>query len=555
MKHIFKKFGIILLVLASISCDLNSDLQDPNQISVDGADIDLIMNSVHADFASYFSNVTSVGAQLTRLVSMTAGDRYATAIRSTTTNDVWFFAYQRVLVNAQTVIALSQPEEGRPDRTTHRAVAQILSAYVYMSLVDVYGDIPQSEALQGPDGIFNPTASADGGAAVYNYALSLLDAARVELAKTGSATGPALARDPYYAGNRARWNALANTLELKYWMNLSVSSRAAEAKTKIDALLAQDLIDTEAENFTYKYAAVTVPPSRHPLYDQYYDPIRGAAGGYIGNYYQKELFDGYPGVQDPRWRYILYRQVGSNAQAFKIDPKNVGCGTRPEHYAPTDVWCQFEPGFYGRDHGDDSGTNPDSPFITAAGVYPAGGKLDNKPTTDRTFHEPTIRGDGANGAGIQPIWMSFFTDFMKAEHLARNNQDAKAQLATAIGNSITQIRNFVTSKGFSLSAGLEPSTSAYQSTVATAYDKAAVKMNVVGREFYMSTFGNGLEAYNLYRRTGAPSNMQPTRVPNPGTFYHAYVYPATYVNLNSNAAQKDLDNPAPPFWDPKLTLK
>jgi hypothetical protein len=556
MKHLYKKFGIVLLFLVSISCDLDSDLQNPNDISVDGADIDLVLNGVQADFATFFSNVTSVGSRLTRLESMTAGDRYATAIRSTTTNGVWFWAYQRVLVNAETAIALSLPEDGRPDRTTHRAVAQILSAYTYMSLVDVYGDVPQSEALKGPDGIFNPEAAKDGGAAVYDYALSLLVAARAELAKTGAEAGSTtLSRDVYYAGNRARWAALANTLELKYWMNLSVSSRAAEAKTKIDALLTADLIDTEAENFTYKYAAVTVPVSRHPLYNQYYDPIRGSAGGYIGNYYQWELFNGYGGVQDPRWRYILYRQVGSNAQAFKQDPKNVGCGTRPEHYAPTDVWCQFEPGFYGRDHGDDSGTNPDSPFITAAGVYPAGGKLDNKPTTDRTFHEPTIRGDGANGAGIEPIWMSFYTDFMKAEHAARNNQDAKTFLATAIANSVTQIRNFASSKGFTLSAGLEPSTSAYQSAVATAYDNAAVKMNVVGREFYMSTFGNGIEAYNLYRRTGAPTNMQPTRVPNPGAFYHAYVYPATYVNLNSSAAQKDLDNPAAPFWDPMLTLK
>jgi len=554
MKHLYKKLGIVLLFVLSISCNLDGDLQNPNDISVAGADIDLIMNSVEADFASFFSNVTSVGSQLTRLESMTGGDRYATAIRSTTTNGVWFWAYQRVLVNAETVIALSQPEDGRPDRTTHRAVAQLLSAYVYMALVDVYGDVPQTEALKGPDGNFTPAANADGGAAVYDYALSLITEAKAELAKTGAAAGPALSRDPYYAGNRARWNALANTLELKVWMNKSAKSPAA-AKATIDAILATDLIDTEAENFTYKYAAVTVPGSRHPLYDQYYNPIRGSAGGYIGNYYQYELFNGYPGVQDPRWRYILYRQVGSNAQAFKQDPKNVGCGTRPEHYAPTDVWCQFEPGFYGRDHGDDSGTNPDSPFITAAGIYPAGGKLDNKPTTDRTYHEPTIRGDGANGAGIEPIWMSFYTDFMKAEHAARNNQDAKTLVATAIGNSITQIRNFATSKGFSLTAGLEPSTAAYQSAVATAYDNAAVKMNVVAREFYMSTFGNGIEAYNLYRRTGAPTNMQPARVPNPGAFYHAYVYPATYVNLNSNASQKDLDNPAAPFWDPMLTLK
>jgi hypothetical protein len=555
MKHIlYKKLGIVLLLTISFSCDLDSDLQDPNQISVDGADINLILNSVQADFATFYNNVISVGSQLTRLESMTGGDRYATAIRSTTTDGVWFWAYQRVLVNAATVNLLSIAAGSRPERPTHRAVANLLTAYTYVALVDVYGDVPQSEALQGPEGNYNPVA--DGGSAVYDHALSLINSARTDLAV---ATAPALSRDPIYAGNKTRWTAFANTLELKIWMNIQmIAARKTEAEGKIDALLAKDLIDTEAENFTYKYAAVTVPNSRHPLYDQYYNPVRGAGGGYIGNFYQKEMFDGYPGVQDPRWRYIMYRQVGSNAQAFKIDPKNVGCGTKPAHYASTDVFCQFEPGFYGRDHGDDSGTNPDSPFITAAGVYPAGGKLDNKPTTDRTFHEPTIRGDGANGAGIQPIWMSFFTDYMKAEYALRKNNDvagAKALLTTAIANSITQIRNFSTSKGFTLSAGLEPSTGAYQTAVSNAYDAAVNKMDVVGKEFWKALFGNGLEAYNLYRRTGAPTNMQPTRTPNPGKFYKAYVYPALYVNLNSSAAQKDLDNPEAPFWDPNLTLK
>jgi hypothetical protein len=553
MKNILKKFGFVLLLIA-MSCDLDGDLENPNQISVSGADVNLIMNAVQADFADFYRLAGATAGRLVRIESMIAGDRYETAIRSTTTDALWDRAYQNVLNNAETLIELAE----KANQTTHVGVAKILKAYTYMTLVDVYGDVPQSEALAGIEGNFNPVADDD--AAVYAYALTLLNEARTELSKTGAEAGNAtLARDVYYGGNRARWITLANTLEFKAWLNISlITARAAEANAKIATLLAEnDLIDTEAENFTFKYAGVTVPPSRHPLYDQYYDPTKGNAGGYIGNYFMWELFQG-NGVQDPRWRYYLYRQVGSNAQAFKIDPKNVGCGTKPEHYAASDIFCQFEPGFYGRDHGDDSGTNPDSPFITCAGVYPAGGKIDAKPTTDRTFHEPTIRGDGANGAGILPIFMSFFTDFMKAEHAIRNGNDvagAKTLLATAIGNSIAQVKAFAASKGQTLPAGLEPSTSAYQSAVATKYDAAAVPMNVIGREFYMACFGNGVEAYNLYRRTGAPNNLQPARVPNPGVFFHSFVYPSLYVNLNNQAAQKDPDEINPVFWDPQLNLK
>lgn len=551
MKNIIKKFSFALILLAT-ACDLDGDLENPNNISVSGADVNLLMNKVQADFGLFYSQASAVTGRLVRLESMTAGDRYATAIRGTTTDALWTTAYQDVLINSQTLIPLAEAA----GLTTHVAVAKILEAYVYITLVDLYGDVPQMEALKGESGNFNPVT--DNGQEVYAKAIALLTEAKTELAKTGAEAGAALARDTYYGGNRARWNALANTLELKAWLNISLmSSRTAEANAKIDQLLTSDLIDTEAENFTYKYAGVTVPPSRHPLYDQYYDPIIANAGGYISNWFMYELYQG-NGVQDPRWRYYLYRQVGSNAEAFRRDPKNVGCGVIPEHYSAGNfIFCQFEPGFYGRDHGDDSGTNPDSPFITCAGVYPAGGKIDAKPTTNRTFYEPTRQGDGANGAGIQPIFMSFFTDFMKAEYLLRksnNEADAKTALATAIGNSITQIRNFATSKGQTLPPGLEPSTSAYQSAVATKYDNAVDKMDVIGREFYMACFGNGIEAYNLYRRTGAPKNMQPTRVINPGVFFHSLVYPSVYVNLNSSATQKEVDVVNRVFWAPALTL-
>jgi hypothetical protein len=550
MKDIFKKFGFVLTLLVT-SCNLDGDLNNPNDISVGGADVNLIMNAVQYNFADFHNRASGVTAQLVRLTSMTGGDRYATAIRSTATDGLWTVAYQRTLVNIQTLIPLAE----KTNLTTHVAVAKILQAYIYITLVDIYGDVPQMEALQGVSGVFNPKATT--GSEAYTKAISLLGEARTELAKTGTAAGAPLSRDVYYGGNRDRWTALANTLELKAWLNMSLVN-SAQANTRIDALLAENvLIDTEAENFTYKYAGVTVPPSRHPLYDQYYDPIIANAGGYIGNWFMWELYQG-NGLQDPRWRYYLYRQVGSNAEAFRRDPKNVGCGVIPAHYASGNfIFCQFEPGFYGRDHGDDSGTNPDSPFITCAGAYPAGGKIDAKPTTDRTFYEPTRQGDGGNGAGIEPILMSFYVDFMKAEYLLRKSNDvagAKTALATAIGNSITQIRNFANSKGQVLPAGLEPSTSAYQSAVATKYDAATDKMDIIGREFYMACFGNGVEAYNLYRRTGAPKNMQPTRVLNPGVFFSSLVYPALYVNLNSSATQKNPDVVNRVFWAPALTL-
>jgi hypothetical protein len=433
------------------------------------------------------------------------------------------------------------------------AVAEILTAYTYLTLVDIFGDVPQVEALKGPSGNFNPIATS--GEEVYTYAISLLDEARTELAKTGTEAGAALSRDIFYGGNRTRWNALANTLELKAWLNLSmIDSRKAAATTRISALLNEDLIDASdgSENFTYKYGTATVPQSRHPLYQQYYDPIVGNAGGYISNFYMFEMFNGY-GVEDPRWRYYFYRQVGSIARALEVDPKSLGCapGAPPPNYISSgvEVFCVFEPGFYGRDHGDGSGTPPDGPVLTCAGVYPAGGRIDNTSTGAASYFSSTQQGQGANGAGIHPIMMAFFTDFMKAEAAVRLGTpgDPKDLMLSAVNKSISQVRAFATSKGQTTTR--EPSVDNYIAALEDAYDAASNKLDVIGREMWKSAWGNGIEAYNNLRRTSAPRNLQPTLQPNPGPFLRSQIYPADYVFLNENATQKDYNTTNKVFWD------
>jgi hypothetical protein len=554
MKNIARKIGILSVLLFS-ACDLDGDLQNPNEISVEGADVDLLMNGVQLDFADFFNaasggnipGTTAFGVDaLVRMQAMTTGYRYQTADQAQFTDDLWTLAYQRVLINAETIIPLAESV----NLTTHVAVAKILEAYVYLTLVDLFGDVPQSTALRGNEGNFNP--APDSGADVYAFAIQLLDEARTELAKTGSAAGAPLNRDIYYNGDRDKWSALANTLELKAWLNISmIAARETEANTRITALLAEDLIDTEEENFTYKYGTATVPVSRHPLYNQYYGGSEGAAAGYICNYYLYELYNG-KGVQDPRWRYYFYRQVGSLAKAAQIDSKSIGCeaGAIPDHYSNGGyIFCTFDPGFYGRDHGDATGTPPDGKVKTCAGVYPAGGKIDN--AVDGTYWDATIRGDGGNGAGIQPIFMSFYTDYLKAEIMARDNDlaGAKTQLGVAIQNSIDQVRSFAENLGQELDPGNEPSTVNYLNAVNTLYDNAANKLDIIGREFWVACWGNGIEGYNNYRRTSAPRDPQPTLRTNPGPFLRSLIYPSVYVNLNSSATQKDVNATNKVFWD------
>jgi hypothetical protein len=562
MKNIIKPFGIVLLLLVT-ACDLDGDLQNPNEISVSGADVDLLMNGVQLDFADFFNsasggNVTTkvtIGTEhLMRMQAITTGYRYQTAFLPQYLDFTWEQAYRYVLINIKNLKELA----GEKGLETHVAVAKVMEAYIYLTLVDMFGDVPQSQALTAATGEFNP--APDGGASVYAYAISILDEAQTELSKTGEDAALPLKRDVYYGGasgtedGRDLWLQLANTIELKAWLNLSmIPDRKGEADAKIAALLAGDLIDDESENFVYKYGTVTTPVSRHPLYDQFYAPSKGGASGYIGNYYLYELFNG-KGVEDPRWRYYFFRQVGSIQKAREIDPKSIGCnvGAIPNHYVTGGyIYCTFDPGFYGRDHGDASGTPPDGLVKTCPGAYPAAGKLDNTSLANANFHGPIVRGDGGNGGGIHPIFMSFFTDFMKAEIIARAGQNAKLQLGVAVKNSIDQVRNFATSTGQTLSAGREPDVDTYLEKVDELYDAATNKLDVIGREYWVALWGNGIEAYNNYRRTSAPRNPQPMLQTEPGPFMRSIVYPSVFVNLNTNenVKQKNVNITNKVFWD------
>jgi hypothetical protein len=264
-------------------------------------------------------------------------------------------------------------------------------------------------------------------------------------------------------------------------------------------------------------------------------------------------------VQDPRWRYYFYRQVGSVKQLYAVDPKALGCtpGAPPDHYVAGNYpFCVFDPGFYGRDHGDASGTPPDAPVITAAGVYPAGGKVDNnvadsKTPAMNTFAVATKRGDGANGAGISPIYMSFFTDYLKAEYLARNGDDAGARVAllAAVEKSINQVKNFGALKGQTPSLANSPNIQNYLDAVAFLYDNASDKLKIVGRELWIASWGNAIEAYNGYRRTGGPDHLPPPLQTGAGPWLRSIIYPSVFVNLNSNAVQKPQDTVVKVFWD------
>ena len=253
-------------------------------------------------------------------------------------------------------------------------------------------------------------------------------------------------------------------------------------------------------------------------------------------------------VVDPRLRYYFYEQANRNA----VNTTEQDCfgALPPEHYGFNIPFCtsNFE-GYWGRDHGDDGGIPPDTSFRATWGVYPVGGRFD-----DNSFDPIVDRGIGTQGAGISPIMLSSFVNFMLAESALTlgTTGDALTYLIEGVSQSIDKVMAF--GEAQASAAGLAPTdehVENYLNEIRMNYTNASnddERLNIIMTEYHIALFGNGVEAFNSYRRTGKPDDLQPLRAADVNNFLRSFFYPTTSVSNNSNSDQKE-EVTVQVFWD------
>ena len=278
------------------------------------------------------------------------------------------------------------------------------------------------------------------------------------------------------------------------------------------------------------------PDTRHPRYAASYTSTGG--GDYMSIWLMNEMLN----TGDPRMVYYFYRQ-NENTPGFGGDPdeETLECSLYepPTHYAGF-PYCGLQEGYWGRDHGNDNGIPPDGFLRTLAGVYPAGGVFD-----DGSF-ESKVNGDGNGGNGITPVLLSSWTDFWIAELKIKNGDEsgAKAAMLSGVSKSVEKSSSFAINPDPDESKRI----TVHYNGIDTAFDAATDKMEVIATQYFIASYGNGIDAYNFYRRVGYPTKLQPNIEPNPGGFIRSFFYPANYANTNSNATQKD-NVTGQVFWD------
>ena len=568
MKYFNKILIVIGVMIVMSACDSTDlDLQvNPNAVAPDQASVTDLYNNIQLTVSNIFFALETTPGAAARMYHAGGNFNYESWTQPTLFNGLWFNAYSNLFPDIDALIALAE-ERGLD---VHKGSALIMKAYVLMGLVDMMGNVPLSQAGQGTDVISPP---ADPGDQVYSSAMGMLDEA-ISLLSSTSAGGPS--GDLFYGGDAAKWVKAANSIKLKAALNMRLVDPSGSASTINGLISGGNLITEAGDDFIFQYGNQrTNPNSRHYKYNNHYEVNDG---DYLSNYFMwmlkagKTLEDGSE-YEDPRTRYYFYRKV---KDAVNQDATTFSChfstlpdqNAKPAHYATIDPripYCIAHPeGYSGRDHLNGEGIPPDGPIRTSYGLYPGGGQFD-----DETFEDTRKMGTtGGLGAGIDPIMLSFYVDFMRAEAALTlgTSDDPRAMLEKGMRGSMAKVESFESLVASTMSDqrdirgniftvkelyGLsEESVNEYVDYVLAQYDAASSddeRLNVINTEYYLALWGNGYEAYNMYRRTGKPDNMAPGLEPAYGEFINSFFLPDVHVNRNASASQKTTTDRV--FWD------
>lgn len=152
------------------------------------------------------------------------------------------------------------------DYSNYKAIAKIVKGFQYQLLVDLYGDIPYTEANLRGD---NSTPAYDDAETIYKAVIADLDLAvnLINNAENAEDPGP---QDVIFGGDMTHWIEFANTIKLRMLLRLSNTSQ--------DAYIANEVATINANGAGYIPSTVGANPgyssdsefSQSPFYDYFF---------------------------------------------------------------------------------------------------------------------------------------------------------------------------------------------------------------------------------------------------------------------------------------------
>ena len=488
--NIFKVVLPSLLLLGSCKkfLDVNQNLNNPVSVPV---------STLLPDAEKNLGNMLAIGSGLSQDLAVYTHqmstredpDQYGVNGGEFNLQNAWSTFYDGTLISLDEIIKGAVPA----GNFKYAGIAKILKAYSYSQFVDVFGDLPFTEANKFKDG--KQFAKFDAAKDIYPALITMINEGIADLNNTAANPKSPAADDVIYQGSVAKWIKAANTIKLKLYTQVR---KVQNVQADITALLATpaNLINTTSESFLLPYGPLGATDDRNPGFGDYFATQRS---NHISPWFY-EILKGYnPNIfksnPDPRVPYYFYNQMRANTA-----PRE---GNQTEYRDGAFVSIYF--GSVGPDRDrNQQGT------ISVMGIYPVGGRYD--------------QGDGLNvgaasGTGAAPYRFITYADrlYLEAELISVGlaTGDAKAKLQAAIAESFKQVDYVITT--YVKPTQTVPSlvgaaaVTTYTNNVLTEYDAASAdkKLEIIMTQKWISNYGNAVDQYTDYRRTGYPVLFDP----------------------------------------------
>ena len=173
------------------------------------------------------------------------------------------------------------------------AAIEVMEVMAYQYLVDLFGDVPYSEALSETN-----VPKYDAGSTIYADLLARLDAATADL--SGSNTFGS--SDIIYGGDAAAWKKAANSLMLRMAVRM-IGYDAAAAKSWGEKAIAGGVFTSSADDMRLFYSSA--PPHTHPMWVTL---VQSGRTDYVAS---ATLGDVLNGLADPR-RAGFFKNLGGS---------------------------------------------------------------------------------------------------------------------------------------------------------------------------------------------------------------------------------------------------
>ncbi|MEO6720929.1 MAG: SusD/RagB family nutrient-binding outer membrane lipoprotein, partial [Ferruginibacter sp.] len=268
----------------------------------------------------------------------------------------WVTMYQGVFENLEQIIKIG----GANGDMQYVGIAKVLKAYGYSQFVDVFGDIPFSEANRLDSSIRYPKFDADE--TIYPQLIKILDEAVADLNNTTALNlNKPKTDDIIYGGSVVKWVKAANTIKLKL---LTQIRKVQDVSAAVNQLLSDPskLISTTSESFLLPYGPNGSTDDRNPGFGDY---IATQRSNHFSPWFY-EILKGYnnnhftAGIADPRVPFYIYNQIKKTT----VTPD------------PTEYRDSAFVSIYFGSRGPNRDRNAQN-ILSLMGIYPVGGRYDD----------------------------------------------------------------------------------------------------------------------------------------------------------------------------------